>query len=237
MTNGTQWRSWLVNDHWFNDLPAALQDSLLVGMRQRRVTPGKLIIRRGEPACGLYALLAGSVRFNDVKQQRHWLPPQTASKRPYWFGEVSLFDERPRLHDVYAEDHVIFLQMPQASLNQILEHNPRYWRWFGQLLAGKLGVGVPSRDEMTLLPTDERVAFRLLMLSEGYGEIDRSVRIVSVHDIPSTRCLGLTPDVVERVLGEFARRGIIRRDHDFISVLDTEKLRRAASHRLTQSIA
>jgi len=237
MTNGTQWRSWLVNDRWFNDLPAALQDSLLVGMRQRRVTPGKLIIRRGEPACGLYALLAGSVRFNDVKQQRHWLPPQTASKRPYWFGEVSLFDERPRLHDVYAEDHVIFLQMPQASLNQILEHNPRYWRWFGQLLAGKLGVGVPSRDEMTLLPTDERVAFRLLMLSEGYGEIDRSVRIVSVHDIPSTRCLGLTPDVVERVLGEFARQGIIRRDHDFISVLDTEKLRRAASHRLTQSIA
>jgi CRP-like cAMP-binding protein len=237
MTNGTQWRSWLVNDHWFNDLPAALQDSLLVGMRQRRVTPGKLIIRRGEPACGLYALLAGSVRFNDVKQQRHWLPPQTASKRPYWFGEVSLFDERPRLHDVYAEDHVIFLQMPQVPLNQILEHNPRYWRWFGQLLGGKLGVGVPSRDEMTLLPTDERVAFRLLMLSEGYGEIDRSVRIVSVHDIPSTRCLGLTPDVVERVLGEFARRGIIRRDHDFISVLDTEKLRRAASHRLTQSIA
>ncbi|WP_341961286.1 Crp/Fnr family transcriptional regulator [Pseudomonas sp. RC10] len=237
MTNGTQWRSWLDNDHWFNDLPAALQDSLLTGMRQRRVTPGKLIIKRGEPACGLYALLAGSVRFNDVKQQRHWLSPQTASKRPYWFGEISLFDERPRRHDVYAQDQVILLHMPQAPLDHILDHNPRYWRMFRQLLGSKLGLGVPARDEMTLLPTAERVAFRLLMLSEGYGELDRSVRIVSVHDIPSSRCLGLTPDVIERVLTDFASRGIIRRDHDFISVLDSEKLRRTARHRLTQLLA
>lgn len=234
VTNGTQWRSWLVNDHWFNDLPASLQDSLLLGMRQRRVTPGKLILKRGEPACGLYALLAGSIRFGEIKQQRQWLAPQSTSTRPYWFGEVSLFDDRPRRHDVYAEDQVILLQMPQAPLNQILEQNPRYWRWFGELLARKLGLGVPPLDQITLLPTDERVAFRLLMLSEGYGEIDRSVRIVSVHELASKRCLGLTPEVVDRVLGQFAERRIIRRDHDFISVLDTDKLRKTARHRLTQ---
>lgn len=234
MTNGTQWRSWLINDHWFNDLPASLQDSLLLGMRQRRVTPGKLILKRGEPACGLYALLAGSIRFGEIKQQRQWLAPPSAATRPYWFGEVSLFDDRPRRQDVYAEDQVILLQMPQAPVNQLLEQNPRHWRWFGELLGRKLGLGVPPLDQMTLLPTDERLALRLLMLSEGYGEIDRSVRIISVHELPSTRCLGLTPEVVDRVLGQFAEHGIIRRDHDFISVLDLEKLRRTARHRLTQ---
>jgi len=233
MTNGTQWRSRLGHDHWFNDLPASLQDSLLTGMRQRRVTPGKLIFERDEPACGLYALLAGSIRFNEVGQQRQGLA-QAATARPYWFGEVSLFDHQPRRHDVFAQDQVILLQMPQAPLNQILEQNPRYWRWFGELLARKLGSGVPQLDQMTLLPTDERVAFRLLMLSEGYGEIDRSVRIVSVHELASKRCLGLAPEVVDRVLGQFAERRIIRRDHDFISVLDIDKLRRTARHRLTQ---
>lgn len=234
MTNGTQWRSWLINDHWFSNVPASLQDSLLLGMRQRRFTPGKPILKRGEPACGLYALLAGSIRFNGIKQQRQWLTPQSASTRPYWFGEVSLFDDSPRRHDVYAEDQVILLQMPQEPLNQILQQNPRYWRWLGELLGRKLGTAVPTLEQMTSLPTDERVAFRLLMLTEGYGEIDRSVRIVSVHDLPSARCLGLTPEVVDRVLGQFAERGIIRRDHDFISVLDTDKLRKAACHRLTQ---
>jgi len=224
----------LINDHWFNTLPASLQDSLLLGMRQRRITPGKLVFKRGEPACGLYALLAGSIRFGEVKQQRHWLAPQSASTRPYWFAEVSLFDDCPRRHDVYAEDQVIVLQMPQAPLNQLLEQNPRHWRWFCELLGRKLGVGVPSRDQVTSLPTDERVAFRLLMLCEGYGEIDRSIRIVSIHELASTRCLGLTPEVVDRVLEQFAKRAIIRRDHNFISVLDTDKLRKAACHRLTQ---
>jgi CRP/FNR family cyclic AMP-dependent transcriptional regulator len=39
--------------------------------------------------------------------------------------------------------------------------------------------------------------------------------------------------VVERVLGEFAERQIVRRDHDLICVVDTEWLREAALHRLT----
>ncbi len=232
MTNGTQWRSWLMNDHWFNELPASLQDSLLVGLRQRRVTPGKLIFERGEPACGLYALLAGTIRFNDLKLQRQGAAP-TASVRPYWFGEVSLFDDRPRLHDAYAEDHVILLQMPQASLVELLQQRPQHWRSFGKLLGRKLGLAVPLPEQLTLLPTEERVAFRLLMLTEGYGEIDRSARIVSITDVLSQRALGLASEVVDRVLAQFVERGIIRRDHDFICVLDTDRLRKAARHRLT----
>jgi CRP/FNR family cyclic AMP-dependent transcriptional regulator len=236
MTNGTQWRSWLINDHWFNELPAPLQDSLLVGLRQRRVTPGKLIFERGQPACGLYALLAGSIRFNELKQQRQWIA-QVASTRPYWFGEVSLFDDRPHLHNAYAEDHVILLQMPHEPVRRLLEQHPQYWRAFGKLLGRKLGLGVPLPEQMNLLPTEERVAFRLLLLTEGYGEIDRSVRIVALTDLLSERCLGLAPEVVDRVLLQFAERGIIRRDHDFICVLDTDRLRKAAQHRLTQPCA
>jgi CRP-like cAMP-binding protein len=232
MTNGTQWRSWLINDHWFNELPALLQDSLLVGMRQRRFTPGKAIFRRGEPACGLYALLAGTIRVNDLKQQRVGVAP-AEGRRPYWFGEVSLFDDAPRLHDAFAEDQVILLHMPHAPLKQLLQEHPSLWRCFGDLLGRKLGLMVPPVEQMTLLPTEARVAFRLLMLSEGYGEINRSVRIVSLADMASEQCLGLTEEVVEQVLAQFVARNIVRRDHTFICVLDTDRLRSAAFHRLT----
>lgn len=232
MTNGTQWRSWLDNDNWFNDLPTSLQDSLLVGLRQRRFTPGKLVFEHGEPACGIYALLAGSIRFNGAQQQRQDLAP-AKTRLPFWFGEVSLFDDLPRLHDVFAEDQIIVLHLPQAILTRILEDNPHHWRYFARLLGRKLGLEVPPNDQVTLLPTDERVAFRLLLLTEGYGEIDRSMRSVSINDVLSERGLGLTPEVVDRVVGQFAERRIVRRDGDFISVLDVERLRRAARHRLT----
>lgn len=233
MTNGTQWRSWLINDHWFNDLPTLLQDSLLVGMRQRRVTPGKLIFQHNAPPCGLYALLEGSVRFNDLKQQRQGLPA-TVSKRPYWFGEVSLFDDQPCRHDAYAEGQVILLHMPHASLSQLLQERAPLWRYFGQLLGRKLGVAIPPIEQIILLPTTERVAFRLLMLCEGFGELNRSLRRVSLTHMASDRCLGLSGEVVERVLGEFAERNIVRREQDCIEVLDVDRLRSAAHHRLTQ---
>ncbi|SER61584.1 cAMP-binding domain of CRP or a regulatory subunit of cAMP-dependent protein kinases [Pseudomonas sp. NFACC02] len=236
MTNGTQWRSWLDNDKWFSELPGSLQDSLLTVMRQRRVTPGKRVFEYGKPACGLYALLDGSIRFNDLKSQQQW-QPQPTQVRPYWFGEVSLFDEQPRLRDAYAEGQVILLHLPQAPLQALLRDHPHYWRWFGQLLGRKLGLMVPPPDELRLMPTKERVAFRLLMLAEGYGDMDRSTRVVPVHDILSRRRLGLLPEVVERVIAEFAERGILRGEHDAIHILDTDRLRKAALHRLTPLIA
>jgi CRP/FNR family transcriptional regulator, cyclic AMP receptor protein len=92
---------------------------------------------------------------------------------------------------------------------------------------------VPPNDQVTLMPTDERVAFRLLLLTEGYGDLDHSTRTVSVNDVLSDTRLGLAPEVVDRVITQFAERGIVRRDGDFICVTDVERLRKAARHRLT----
>lgn len=233
MTNGTQWRSWLINDQWFNELPASLQDSLLVAMQQRRVTPGKLIFRKDAPVCGFYALLEGSLRVGLPCQQRQWMPAPDF-RRPYWFGEVSLFEDKPRLQDIYAEDQVIALQMPVDDLREMLDEHPEYRRYFADLLSRKLGLNVPPAGEFTLLPTLERVAFRLLMLAEGYGLINGAVRIVSRKDLPSEQCLGLTAEVIDRTLEALCERKVIRCDHDFISIPDTDKLRQLARHRLTE---
>ncbi|WP_455913691.1 Crp/Fnr family transcriptional regulator [Pseudomonas syringae] len=232
MTNGTQWRSWFINDRWFRDLPALLQDSLLSSMRQRRVTPGKSIFQRGAPAPGLYALLTGSLRINPLKPQQGDMPP-AEGYRPFWFGEASLFDDLPATHDVFAQDAVILLHMPHAPLKQLLAEHPAFWRHFRDLLGRKLGLAVPAIEDITLMPTEERVAFRLLMLAEAYGEMDRSVRSVPLADMASNRCLGLSGEVVERVLGQLAERQIVCRDHALIGVLDIEWLREAALHRLT----
>jgi CRP-like cAMP-binding protein len=233
VTNGTQWRSWLINDQWFNELPAKFQDSLLVSMQQRRVTPGKLIFRKEYPACGFYALLEGTLRMGLPCQQRQWLPANDF-RRPYWFGEVSLFEDNPRLQNIYAEDQAITLQMPQQALRDLLKEHPEYRRYFADLLSRKLGLKIPPAGQFTLLPTVERVAFRLLMLAEGYGEINGAVRIVSRNDLPSEQCLGLNAESIDRTLSELCERKIIRRDHDFISIPDSDKLRRLARHRLTE---
>jgi CRP-like cAMP-binding protein len=232
MTNGTQWLPCLAYDHWFSELPAYLQDSLLLHARQRRVATGKRLFKRGDPACGLYAVVAGTVRFNAVAQQRDALPVADV-RFPYWFGELSLFDLQPRAHDVFSLKEAIVLQIPQAILLQMLDERPHYWRYFADLLGRKLGLKVPVPTQITSLPTAERVAFRLLMLSEGYGEADNSQRIVPLDRMASERCLGLIPEVLERELQVLQARHIIAREQDTVLILDSDRLRRAAEHRLT----
>lgn len=122
MTNGTLWRSRLMSDYWFGQLPAALQDALLGAARQRRITPGKLLFAQGDPPCGLYVLLEGAVRMGSAGQQR--LTPRLEELvAPFWFGEVSLFDGQPRTLDAYSLVQSIFLQVPQPFIDQwLLEH-------------------------------------------------------------------------------------------------------------------
>lgn len=44
---------------WFAGLPEALKQTLLDAGRLRRLRAGEVLFRRGQPNCGLYAVLRG----------------------------------------------------------------------------------------------------------------------------------------------------------------------------------
>lgn len=232
MTNGAQWQSWLMNDYWFGDLPADLQDSLLASMRQLRLTPGKSLFEQGEPPCGLYAMMDGMVRFGEASVQR--LDEALAPIRPpCWFGEVSLFDGLPRRHDVFAQGRLLALRVSQPVLEAILAETPGHIRHFARLLGGKLGLAVPPMAQWRELPTLERVAFRLLLLSEGYAPLNHAVRRIAWADIDDPVRVGLRPSALRQAVDTLCERGIVRVDQEVLQVLDVEQLRQTARHRLT----
>ncbi len=96
-----QWRRRLAAGHWFSHLPGAFQHSLLAHARLRLLTAGQCLFKRGDPPCGLYAVLDGSLRISAVNEQgKEALLSLVES--PYWFGEICLFDGLPRTHDACA---------------------------------------------------------------------------------------------------------------------------------------
>ncbi len=97
-----QWRECLMTGQWFSHLPASLQNSLLDSARLRRLTAGQCLFRRGDPPCGLYAVLEGTVRVGAVSEQGKEAL-LSLMEAPHWFGEICLFDGQPRTHDAYAE--------------------------------------------------------------------------------------------------------------------------------------
>lgn len=227
MTNGTGWRSRLLGEYWFANLPAGLQDALLACARQRRVTPGKLLFAKGDASCGLYALVEGAVRMGSADEQRRAAPLEV--RPPFWFGEVSLFDGLPRTLDAYSMQQSIFLHIAQPVIDALLAEHPDYKRAFADLLSQKIGLELPNREKMHSLPDRARVAWRVLVLGEGYGQLSNARRVLTLDAIEAGAAVGLSRSTLVEVLQDFQRRKIIRLDPDLIEVLSVDKLRKVAS--------
>ena len=222
------WRSRLLTGHWFNHLPAHLQDSLLAAAKGRRLTPGQRLFHRGDPPCGLYAVLEGSVRVGAVSEKGKEAL-LGVMELPYWFGEISLFDGLPRTHDAYAVGHTILLQVPQDVLLKLLDEHPEYWRQFALLMSQKLRLTFIGLEQLSLMPAPARLAHRLLLIAEGYGELNRSRQLLEVSQEQLAAMLSLSRQTTNQILQDFQQQGILRTSYGGIEILDLERLRAVAS--------
>ncbi|KAF1010490.1 MAG: hypothetical protein GAK32_01440 [Pseudomonas fluorescens] len=64
-----KWHARLATGHWYSHLPGPFQHSLLAEGRLRHLAAGQVLFKRGDPPCGLYAVLDGSLRISAVNEQ------------------------------------------------------------------------------------------------------------------------------------------------------------------------
>ncbi len=229
------WRARLLSGQWFNHLPALLQDSLLAIAKVRRLSPGQRLFRRGDPPCGLYAVLEGSVRIGAVNEQGKEALLSLVEP-PHWFGEICLFDGLPRTHDAFGVGLCILLHVPQAALLELLEDQPQYWRHLALLMSHKLRLTFINLEQLSLMPAPARVAHRLLLIAEGYGETEHARRILQLPQEQLALMLSLSRQTINQILKELQNQGILNLSYGEIEVVDLEKLRVAAQGGMSRLI-
>lgn len=212
--------------HWFNALPVGLQDALLAAAQVQQLTAGQVLFRRGDPPCGVYAVVAGGMRIGAVNAAGKEAL-LTLVEPPYWFGEISLFDGQPRTHDAFAEGATTLLLVPQAPLLALLEQQPQYWRDFALLMSQKLRLAFIALEEMSLLPAAPRLARRLLMMAENYGEGEPR-RVIHLPQEQLALMLAISRQTTNQILKELEGQGIVRLTYGEIEILDLARLRQAA---------
>ncbi|MGZ0703664.1 Crp/Fnr family transcriptional regulator [Pseudomonas piscis] len=225
--NMQQWREGLKAGQWFSHLPASLQDSLLDGARLRRLAPGQYLFHRGDPPCGLYAVVDGAVRVGAVSAQGKEALLSLV-EAPHWFGEICLFDGQPRTHDACAEGACTLLQVPQPILLQLLEEQPQYWRQFALLMSHKLRLAFINLEQLSLMPAPARVANRLLAIAAGYGEVAQSRSLLQLPQEQLALMLSLSRQTTNQILKDLQNQGILRLSYGEIEILDPERLRALA---------
>lgn len=220
------YRAQLENGQWFRLLPGELQEQLLGEGRLLRLSAGQRLFRRGDPPCGLYAVLGGSMRVGAVSRQGKEAL-LTLVEAPYWFGEISLFDGLPRTHDAYAEGPCLLLQVPQAALLALLRQHPQYWRELALLMSQKLRLAFVALEAMSLLPAAPRLARRLLLIAEGYGETGPR-RVIQLAQEQLALMLALSRQTTNQILKDLEARGALRLTYGEIEILDLDLLRQVA---------
>lgn len=222
-----KWHARLASGHWFSHLPVDLQRSLLAAARLRTLVAGQCLFKRGDPPCGLYAVLEGAVRISAVNAQGKEAVLSLV-ETPYWFGEICLFDNLPRTHDALAMGPCTLLQVPQAAMLTILEDHPAYWRDVALLMSHKLRLSLINIEQMSLMPASARLAHRLLMIAQGYGEIDQARRTLQLPQEDLAAMLGLSRQTTNSLLKALEQQGLIGLSYGAIEVLDLRGLQQAA---------
>lgn len=222
-----QWRSRLATGHWFSHLPAPFQHSLLAHARLRPLAAGQYLFKRGDPPCGLYAVLDGTLRVSAVNEQGKEAVLSLV-EWPYWFGEICLFDGLPRTHDACAVGPCTLLQVPQQALLNLLDETPRYWRDLALLMSHKLRLSFIGLEQLSLMPASARLAHRLLMMVEGYGDTEHSKRVLQLPQEDLAAMLGLSRQTTNGLLKDLQAQGIVRLGYGEIEILDAQRLRQAA---------
>ncbi|AVO56605.1 Crp/Fnr family transcriptional regulator [Pseudomonas chlororaphis] len=221
------WRERLMSGQWFSRLPAQLQNSLLANARLRSLAPGQRLFQRGDPPCGLYAVLEGTVRIGAVSEEGKEALLSLV-EAPHWFGEISLFDGQPRTHDAYAVGQCSLLNVPQAALLELLDEHPQYWRQLALLMSHKLRLTFINLEQLSLMPAPARVANRLLMIARGYGETDTPRRVLHLPQEQLALLLSLSRQTTNQILKDLQGQGILKLGYGEIEILDEARLRALA---------
>jgi CRP/FNR family transcriptional regulator, cyclic AMP receptor protein len=208
---------------WFRSAPAAMQAQLVDSGRVERLVAGERLFTRGDSDDGLYCVLDGLIRIGAASSSGK--EALLAVIEPVnWFGEIALFDNRPRTHNAYAERDAELLHLPRAALSAMLERTPAYWHVFGLLLTQKLRLAFDAIEEAALLPAAQRVARRLLLMAGSYGEPGALRRTLKVPQEDLAMMLALSRQTINQVLKQFEMQGALKLRYAEIEIADVRKL-------------
>jgi len=213
----------------FAGLDAASMDACVASLRARRFKREETVFHQGDPGDALFVVAAGSVKVvlpsPDAAE-----PAIIATLGPGdFFGELTLLDGRPRSATVVALEPVETLCLARADFERLFEAQPGLRRALVASLAGELRRLTGHVESLHFLDLRARLAQRIAALAMAAspdgeaapGEI-RLDRRYTQSELAGM--VGGSRESVNRLLADFAARGIVRTDHDILVVPDLGRL-------------
>ena len=221
----------LQSGRWFAQLPSDFSDALIRMGRIRQLAVGQALFLRGDAPCGLYAVLRGALsvsgtggRADDARSAL-----LTRLEPPQWFGEISVFDGNARSHDAVAAEPCTLLHVPHDALQDWLRSHPEHWHALALLVTDKLRTAFIALEDAALLPAPQRLARRLVMMAEGYGQWNAdglTRRVIALSQEQLSQMLSISRQTTNQILKDLEARQLVRVQRGEVEIMDLAGLRR-----------
>lgn len=141
----------------FGTLDEAGRAAVASELREMTYEPGQVIFSRGDPGNDLHIVLRGRVRLSVLTSDGRELSFAHAEP-PSIFGELAVFDGRPRSADATAVNKVVTLCLSKAAFGRLLRQRPEVAEAAIRFLSGRLRDADEQLEAIALHPIEARLA-------------------------------------------------------------------------------
>jgi CRP-like cAMP-binding protein len=206
---------------WFASLPVALQRAMVEHAELQRLGHGEMLFRQGEALTSaggaFFGLLSGHIKISTLRDDGREAI-LAVLEVGNWFGEISLFDQRPRTHDATAMGRAEVLVLPRPAFDRLMRREP-FARAMCQLLAGRVRSLYGMVEDATLRSTRARVARRLMLLAHGDAtHADTARCVVMVSQDALAMMVGVTRQTLSKELKALVQLGAVALHYGHIEI-------------------
>ncbi len=179
-------------------------DRLATIAREKRMRRGEVLMRAGDAGLCMMIVMAGEARvvLAGESGQEHvinTLGPGAV------FGEIALFDGRPRTADVVATTNGKVLVIERAAVLRLLARDPCFAQGVISGLCAVLRGTIGQLEAMVFQDVATRLAVCLLRLAQGTAP-----RHLDLTQAQLGQLVGASREIVNKRLRAFAAAGIVQ---------------------------
>jgi CRP-like cAMP-binding protein len=211
----------------FRGLGAEERHALVSRAHVRRFNPGDTIFLMSSPGDSMMALLSGSVRISVPSPEGKEIVLAILQPGEI-FGEIALLDGKERSADAKAITEVSCLAvLNRRDVMAFLNKHPSAWAALVEVLCERLRRTDQQFAEVALMQVPIRLAKALLRLTtSATGVKSRPEVRLSQRELGGM--VGATRESVNKCLGDWQQRGMVRVEDAVIHITDRVMLEELA---------
>lgn len=211
----------------FAGLPEKDLETIVPDLRLKEYSRDEVFLRQGDESREVYFVLKGKVRIFTTSPSGNETSIAIFSTNDV-IGELAAVDRVPRSATAKAISAVSLLSMSHDRFLYHLETLPRFAMAFIRLLAGKVRWTAAYAESIAQFDAAGRLLHIILLNNDQYGrEIEAGKRYVvdlGLNQTDLASMIGARREWVNRILGDWKRRGLLEFDNGEITILDLPRV-------------